>query len=182
MIEERWLPVRGWEGYYSVSDLGRVRSETRIIGRRGQPPQKVNERILRHAVNRKRGAYSFVVLCREAKPVMRYVHTLVLEAFDRPRPPGMECRHLDGDSLNCRRGNLEWGTPTENTADRERHGTVLRGESAPWARLTADRVRQIKADNRPQCVIAAEFGIHQTMVSRIKLGKAWAHVAAGGTQ
>ena len=28
---EHWLPVRGWEGLYEVSDLGRVRS----LGRKG---------------------------------------------------------------------------------------------------------------------------------------------------
>jgi len=32
--DERWLPIPGWEGWYSVSSLGRVRSEQRKIVRR----------------------------------------------------------------------------------------------------------------------------------------------------
>jgi len=27
---ETWLPVVGWEGFYEVSDLGRVRSVPRV--------------------------------------------------------------------------------------------------------------------------------------------------------
>lgn len=172
----RWLPVPGWEGYYSVSDQGQVRSEPRVISRRGQPPQRVSGRILKRAIRQGRVNYAFVVLCRNATPENKYVHTLVLEAFVGPRPPDMECRHLDGNSLNCRLGNLEWGTTTENTADRERHGTLLRGEAAPWSRLTEEQVRRIKADKRYQRVIAADYSVSQTTISKIKLGKSWAQV------
>jgi len=34
MTDEYWLPVPGWEGWYSISSLGRVRSEERKIVRR----------------------------------------------------------------------------------------------------------------------------------------------------
>lgn len=51
------------------------------------------------------------------------VHKLVLETFVGPRPEGMECRHLDGNKLNNRLENLCWGTPSENSYDRVRHGT-----------------------------------------------------------
>ena len=33
MTDEYWLPIPGWEGWYSVSSLGRVRSEHRKIVR-----------------------------------------------------------------------------------------------------------------------------------------------------
>lgn len=50
------------------------------------------------------------------------VHVLVLEAFDRPRPKGAVCRHLDGNPINNHLSNLAWGTHKENTEDRKRHG------------------------------------------------------------
>ena len=34
MTDEYWLPVPGWEGCYSISSLGRARSEHRKIVRR----------------------------------------------------------------------------------------------------------------------------------------------------
>jgi hypothetical protein len=47
----------------------------------------------------------------------------VLEAFVGPRPPGLECRHLDGNPANSVLANLAWGTHSENMQDRVRHGT-----------------------------------------------------------
>jgi hypothetical protein len=37
----------------------------------------------------------------------------------------MECLHGDGDRANNRLGNLRWGTPDENVADRVRHGSLI---------------------------------------------------------
>jgi HNH endonuclease len=52
------------------------------------------------------------------------LHSLVLECFVGPRPPGMECRHLDGNPSNNALENLAWGTRSENRADQVRHGTA----------------------------------------------------------
>lgn len=54
----------------------------------------------------------------------RYVHEMVLTTFDRPKQPGEQCRHLNGNSLDNRwPENLAWGTPSEDNYDRVRHGT-----------------------------------------------------------
>ena len=50
------------------------------------------------------------------------VHRLVLLAFRGAPPPGMECRHLDGDPGNNQLSNLVWGTRKQNAADTIRHG------------------------------------------------------------
>jgi hypothetical protein len=47
-------------------------------------------------------------------PSSKHVHELVLEAFDRPRPPGCQADHVDGDRSNNAISNLEWVTPAEN--------------------------------------------------------------------
>ena len=52
-----------------------------------------------------------------------YVHVMVLETFDKPKPENMECRHLDGDTFNNAFCNLEWGTKLENAEDAKRHGS-----------------------------------------------------------
>lgn len=52
------------------------------------------------------------------------MHELVLTAHVGPCPPGMECRHLDGDEKNNALSNLVWGTPPEQALDRVRHGTA----------------------------------------------------------
>ena len=120
-IEERWLPVVGYEGYYEVSDLGNVRSLPRTI-RISDGFRRLRGRVLRPGINPKTGRR--VVVLRGGGP--RQTHTiypLVLEAFVGPRPPGMEACHNNGDHTDDRLINLRWGTSSANTYDSVRHGT-----------------------------------------------------------
>lgn len=50
------------------------------------------------------------------------VHTLVLEAFVGPRPPGLVALHGNDIGTDNRVGNLRWGTPSENQYDRVENG------------------------------------------------------------
>lgn len=169
---EEWRPVVGWEGYYSVSSLGRVRSEPRVIFLGAERrPQTIRGRILK--LGEHTGGYLTVILCRGGKPQTHLVHKLVLTAFQGERPDGLEARHLDGVPTNNARSNLEWGTPVENAADREAHGRQPRGATVGTSKLSDAQVLAIRSDKRRQREIAADYGISQTMVSRIKLGKAW---------
>jgi hypothetical protein len=114
----RWVAVPGWEGQYEVSDLGLVRSVDRVTTH----GRKIKGQIL--AQSGRRGPYPVVGLYRGGKRVeSRTVHSIVAEAFLGPCPPGLEVRHLDGDSRNARADNLEYGTRGENMLDRVRHGT-----------------------------------------------------------
>lgn len=51
-----------------------------------------------------------------------------------------------------------------------------RGERAPTAKLTAEKVRAIRLDPRSQHVIAAEYGVTQSSIWQVKTGKSWSHV------
>lgn len=65
---------------------------------------------------------------------------------------------------------------TNERATVERGGNCLsqRGEKHPQAKLTLEIARSIRADQRRQVDIAAEYGITQCHVSRIKRGCGWA--------
>lgn len=71
--------------------------------------------------------YYYVCLHKNGKQRTHTVHRLVLETFIGPRPEGMQCRYLDGDSANNKLNNLCWGTQKENEADKVKHGTVCTG-------------------------------------------------------
>jgi hypothetical protein len=105
----------------------------------------------------------------------RLSHHVVLELTGRPRPAARDARHLCGRGhLGCLNPHhLEWGTTTQNMADRVTHGTSNRGERCGTAKLTRDDVRAIRASTETQSVVAARFGITQTAVSTIKLRKTW---------
>jgi hypothetical protein len=112
-MEERWLPVSGYHGFYEVSDHGRVRSLPRTSTRGG---------ILKASPSKQRG-HMYVSLCREGKQKSFTVHSLVMKAFVGAPPPCQEIRHLDGDPSNNHLDNLKYGTRGENNLDQVLHGT-----------------------------------------------------------
>lgn len=178
-MDEIWKPVVGFEDCYSVSNLGRVRSEARRTPNNGGW-QVVPERILKLSITksgRGNGGYPVVNLSapgRQRRP--RLVHRLVLEAFEGPCPSGMEAAHGDGNRANPALSNLRWATPTANNLDKVVHGTQKRGEQHQTAKLTEAQVLAIKADQRLQRVIANEFGISPSNVSLLKSGNSWKHL------
>lgn len=117
---ETWLPVVGYEGLYEVSDLGRLRSLARTVSRKDGRRVAVRQRL--KSLSPGFGGYVDASLWRNNSDRRVRVHTLVLEAFVGPPPPGMECRHIDGNPSNNCLTNLQWGTSSENKWDRVRHG------------------------------------------------------------
>lgn len=98
---EIWLPVKGYEGRYEVSDQGRVRS-LRYLGHVGKV------QILKPGNTH--GGYLQVPLCRDSQRKMLRVHRLVAEAFcPNPCPEKFnQVNHIDENKLNNAAQNLEW--------------------------------------------------------------------------
>ena len=88
------------------------------------------------------------------------------------------------DNPPCfRYDHLEIATQGDNMRDAYAKGRRIytprqhaRGAEHGSAKLTEDQVRAIFVDDRLQDVIAAEYGIRQSSVSRIKTGAHWAHL------
>lgn len=112
-MSERWLSVPGWEGFYEVSDLGRVRSVDReVVGKRGLV--RFRGRVLKPIISPR--GYPRVVLSRPGtKRWHTDVHLLVMRAFVGPPPVGMEVLHKDGGVPgDVRLESLRYGTRSEN--------------------------------------------------------------------
>ncbi len=106
-----------------------------------------------------------------------FVAKLVAEAFMPPRPsPSHVLRHLDGNKARNGIGNLAWGTPKQNSADRERHGRTARGEHNGASALTPELARTIREAAGSLRQIASQFGVDQRTVGRIKRREVWGHV------
>lgn len=123
--QEQWKPVPGWEGYYEVSDTGKVRSLPRTITRKDGVEMKVRGRELKGGKNP--SGHRLVTLTRVGEPPSKVlVHRLVLEAFVGPCPDGLEGCHWDDDPSNNNLSNLRWATHQENMNDKARNWTVCR--------------------------------------------------------
>lgn len=117
---ENWRDIPGWEGYYQVSDHGRVRSVDRVVDRSDGRRNRLRGKVLSLSA---RASGHIGVTLRRGKLTTYGVHQLVAAAFIGPRPEGMEVCHNNGDPADNRVENLRYGTRSENTRDRVDHGT-----------------------------------------------------------
>ena len=101
-MQEIWKDVKGYEGLYQVSNLGRVRSFIKCNAHPNTP------RIMKLHLNRK--GY---VKCHFFNKLVS-VHRLVAEAFISNPENKPQVNHKDGNKLNNCFNNLEWATNSEN--------------------------------------------------------------------
>lgn len=121
MQREVWRAVVGYEGFYEVSDHGRVKSLARDVRRRDNSTFRTREVVLKPRMNR--GGYLYVTLSMGGKKKSFTIHKLVAWAHLGEPLDGYEVRHLNGCSSDNRLENLQWGTQSENERDKRRHGT-----------------------------------------------------------
>lgn len=110
---EEWRDIKGYEGLYQVSNLGRIRSLHRIFVRSDGRLHNKPGRTLTPGVNSK--GYLFVNLADKLhKATPTRVHRLVAEAFI-PNPENLpQVNHIDEDKFNNKALNLEWCTAHYN--------------------------------------------------------------------
>ena len=146
-MDEEWKDIKGYEGYYQVSNTGRVRSLDRTIINKNGMEKKLKGKELKFQERKsdtQGNNYRWVILYKNRKRETKYIHTLVLIAFKRNRPDGFQTRHKDGNGGNNNVTNLAWGTQSENHQDKLRHGRVPLGERVINSKLTKEEVIQIR--------------------------------------
>lgn len=106
MSKEIWKPIKGYEGYYSVSNKGRVKS----FARKGA----WHDRIMK--LQKYKKGYLYVHFSSpETKPKKFKVHRLVISAFKKNPKNLPDINHLDGDKTNNNSWNLKWTSKSNNT-------------------------------------------------------------------
>jgi hypothetical protein len=183
MQREEWKPVPGFEGMYSVSNYGRVRSEARkrcCGGKGGQMswPQKILKPW-------KTTAGYLSVSLSNITTTKRSVHRLVLLAFRGPPPSdAFEAAHMNGCRQDNRLENLQWATAKENNSHRVIHDTINRGERCGLSKLRAEQVREIRrraASGERYRSIGKDMGVSRANISLVVRRETWAHLDGGPT-
>ena len=98
-------------------------------------------------------------------------HRLVCEAFHgAPPSKAHQVAHYDGTRLNNDFRNLRWATVAENCNDKIRHGTWPTGSKHGRAKITEDRVvemrRRYTGRNGEITQFSKEYGLSGASVSR----------------
>lgn len=110
-MTEEWKEIKGYEGYYLVSNQGKVKSVSRTVPR-GSNYITLPEKIIKLFTNNR--GYEVVNLHRDKCSKSFLVHRLVAVAF-LPNPFNYPyVNHKDENPLNNRVDNLEWCTQEYN--------------------------------------------------------------------
>lgn len=173
---EEWRDVVGFEGFYEISSLGRVygvpRRDIRNVPRGGK---------MRKVGIDPSNGYPSVHLRMPGISRNRTVHSLILQAFRGPCPPGEEGCHEDDIRSNSVLSNLRWDSRRGNSEDRDRNGRTARGSKNGFSILTEPQVAEIKrrlARGDVGAQIAREFGVHKSTIYNIKRERDWKHIDA----
>lgn len=125
MNGEEWRAVKGYEGLYEVSNLGRIKNLTSWNGKE----HIYKPHILKGSIQRMPGGYNRIIVTLKRGDGKRgkdfKVHRLVAEAFVEKRQGCNVVNHKDFNPLNNRADNLEWTTDYENhlySTERGRRG------------------------------------------------------------
>ena len=169
---EIWKQIDGYEGRYSVSTYGRVKTiyhgKEHILSLRNKYKSRPNK------------AYYHVRLSEKGVLKDFFVHRLVAIAFI-PNPHNKPVvNHKDGDKFNCHVDNLEWVTEQENHDHAVATGLLVYGKVCPIFKITDDTAREIKiaiqAGERSK-TIADRYNVSKTTISMIRTNKLWKHIS-----
>lgn len=176
MNQEVWKDVKGWEGKYQISNLGRLKSFGGRY-RKSMPDGYITLGCIGSS------GYREVSLRRPGIEKHGRIHALVADHF-LVRPYGAECvNHIDGNKLNNLPSNLEWTTMRGNCKHAVDTGLMNnRGERHKLSKLTESDVigmRKLKKCGVSYDELAKIFGVCRRQASDVVRGVNWGHVKIG---
>ena len=177
MNKEIWKDIKGYEGLYQVSNLGRVKSMDKEVDN-GRGCYLKKGKILKQ-INNGAGRKQ-VFLYKDGKATNQHVYILVAESFIGERPKGYDVCHLDGDCTNNKLSNLRYDTRSQNQIDLYRQG-----KKSGTGKLSIEQVLKIRqlytTGKYSQRELAEKFNVHQNNISRVINRKTYSYINDDGT-
>lgn len=177
---EVWKDIKGYQGYYQVSNFGRVKSLDRIVTYSDKKVHSLKGKILKPMITKH--GYETVDLRKNQKRKTSKIHRLVAIAFLKNKKNKPQVNHIDGVKTNNNLSNLEWVNNSENIRHAYKKGLIntAKGERHAQSKLTKEQVLEIRKiyskGGLTQKQVGEKFGIDQTHISDIVNKKSWSHI------
>lgn len=163
---EQWKTIQGYEGYYEVSNLGRIKSLERYT----TTNHLIKEKILKTSIMK--NGYEIVRLSKDGIKKTYLVHRLVAQAFISNPENKPHIDHIDTNRLNNKVENLKWVTLSENMNNPKTLEKFI-GENNPMSKFTGGKnpasksVYCIELDMTFETITEASkyVNVHRTAVS-----------------
>lgn len=169
---EEWRAIVGYEGYYEVSSLGRIKS----LARTTRHGHKLKEKIVNQSLNN--SGYLGIGLFKNSRQEKFLTHRLVAQAFIGPRPDGKQINHKNGAKGDNSAVNLEYVTPSENQMHSYASGlqTPIVGVNHYKNKLSEGSVLlaiQMSKEGFTDRQIGEKFGVCRQAIYDIRTGRNW---------
>lgn len=161
-----WREIPGFPNY-EASSAGEIRSKERVVQYSDGRKRLYKPTVLSPTMS---SGYKSVNLRNETGLYSKKVHFLVASAFLGQRPVGLDVRHKNGDRLDNRADNLEYGTRSENNLD----GYRIRGYVTKLQKLSPSAAVEIvmkRNAGASQRSLAKEYGVSKSAIAAIMQGE-----------
>ncbi len=134
-MEEKWVDVIGFTGFYEVSDLGNIRSLDRIEYCPSKGYRRRNGRMLKPIL---RNNYRCIMLCKNGIKKWYKMSRIVYSSFNGEIPNGYEINHINETTTDDRLCNLNAMTHRDNCLWGTRLNRIGKTHKKPVTQILPD--------------------------------------------
>lgn len=158
MKEEIWKDIEGFEGYFQISNLGRVKSVKRILINSSNIKRTIKEKIL--SPHMSSNGYWMISLNKNRVVVKTSIHRLIAMAFIN-NPESKPCvNHINGIKTDNRIDNLEFVTASENIQHAYDTGLIKASAKAKFGKENPGSKKVYQFDKSGN-LINTHFGVSE---------------------
>lgn len=169
---EVWKQIEGYEGIYEISNLGNVKSLSRLVNNHSGFKKQLKEKILKNHISKT--GYFVTDLKNNNERKTFKIHRLIAFAFIDKVIGKEYVNHIDGNKLNNNIDNLEWCTIQENNKHAEKLG--LKNDSGinnSKSKLKIEDVFFIRNSNLKLKELSNIYNLNESTISKIILRKTY---------